>query len=86
MESRSRRSGQSQSRPDPGRDRVSPDAYDRLLADMSDADFRAEMTAFDGSKTSKGAFIVSLVLGGHAAYRMQLFLYLKSCGRNTWAP
>ena len=51
-----------------------PDAYDRLLADMSDADFRAEMTGFDGSKLSRGAFIVSLVLGGHTAYRTQLFL------------
>jgi hypothetical protein len=58
-----------------------PDAYDRLLADMSDADFRAEMTGFDGSKISRGAFIVSLVLGGHTAYRTQLFLYLKSCGQ-----
>jgi hypothetical protein len=58
-----------------------PVAYDRLLADMSDADFRAEMTGFDGAKTSKGAFIVSLVLGGHAAYRTQLFLYLKSSGQ-----
>jgi hypothetical protein len=57
-----------------------PDAYARLLADMSDADFRAEMTGFDGSKISRGAFIVSLVLQGHAAYRTQLFLYLKSCG------
>jgi hypothetical protein len=58
-----------------------PDAYDRLLAGMTDADFRAEMTGFDGSKISKGAFIVNLVLGGHAAYRTQLFLYLKACGQ-----
>jgi hypothetical protein len=58
-----------------------PDAYARLLADMSDADFRAEMTGFDGKKISRGAFIVNLVLGGHAAYRTQLFLYLKSCGQ-----
>ena len=58
-----------------------PDVYERLLADMSDADFRAEMTAFDGSKVSRGSFIVSMVLGGHAAYRTQLFLYLKSCGQ-----
>lgn len=58
-----------------------PDKYERLLADMSDADFRAEMTAFDGSKVSRGSFIVSLVLGGHAAYRTQLFLYLKACGQ-----
>jgi DinB superfamily len=57
-----------------------PDKYERLLADMSDADFRAEMTGFDGSKLSRGAFIVSLVLGGHAAYRTQLFCYLKACG------
>jgi hypothetical protein len=58
-----------------------PDKYDRLLADMSDADFRAEMTGFDGNKLSRGAFIVSLVIGGHTAYRTQLFLYLKSCGQ-----
>ena len=58
-----------------------PDAYDRLLADTADAELRAEMTGFDGSTISKGAFIVSLVLGGHAAYRTQLFLYLKSCGQ-----
>jgi hypothetical protein len=57
-----------------------PAKYEQLLASMSDADFRAEMTGFDGSKLSGGAFIVSLVLGGHAAYRTQLFCYLKSCG------
>jgi hypothetical protein len=57
-----------------------PETYERLLADMSDSDFRAEMTAFDGSTVSRGMFIVSLVLGGHAAYRTQLFLYLKACG------
>lgn len=59
-----------------------PATYDRLLADMSDADFRAEMTGFDGNTISKGAFIVSLVLGGHTAYRTQLFLYLKACGHD----
>jgi hypothetical protein len=58
-----------------------PDVYGQLLSDMTDADFRAEMTGFDGQKISRGAFIVSLVLGGHAAYRTQLFLYLKSCGQ-----
>ena len=57
------------------------DLYAKLLGDMSDADFRAEMTGFDGNKVSKGAFIVNLVLSGHAAYRTQLFGYLKSCGR-----
>jgi hypothetical protein len=66
------------------------DEYARLLGGLSDADFRAEIEMF-GRKTSRGAFIVNLVLGGHAAYRTQLFLYLKSCGReelstmNLWA-
>ena len=58
-----------------------PDTYARLLADMSDADFRADMTSFDGSTITRGLFIVTVVLGGHTAYRTQLFLYLKSCGQ-----
>ena len=62
--------------------------YASLLGDMSDADFRVEIDTF-GSKTmtSRGSFIVSLVLNGHAAYRTQLFMYLKACGReelSTW--
>lgn len=67
------------------------DAYETLLADMSDADLRAEMDGLDGSKITRGAFIVNLVLCGCAAYRTQLFLYLKACGReelstmNLWA-
>jgi hypothetical protein len=66
------------------------DAYASLLADVSDADFRGEIDMF-GSKTTRGAFIVNLVLCGCAAYRTQLFLYLKACGRdelgtmNLWA-
>jgi hypothetical protein len=64
--------------------------YPALLADMSDADFRAEIEMF-GQKTTRGAFIVNMVLGGCAAYRTQLFVYLKACGReelstmNLWA-
>jgi hypothetical protein len=67
------------------------DAYATLLADLSDAEFRAEVDGFDGTKTSRGALIVNLVLCGCAAYRTQLFLYLKACGReelgtmNLWA-
>jgi hypothetical protein len=66
------------------------DAYARLLMDMSDADFRARITMF-GEETTRGEFIVNLVLCGCAAYRTQLFLYLKACGRedlstmNLWA-
>ena len=66
------------------------DGYAALLADVPDATFREEIAPF-GMKTTRGAFIVSLVLGGCAAYRTQLFLYLKACGRdelgtmNLWA-
>ena len=66
------------------------DAYAALLADVSDADFRTPITMF-GHSTNKGVFLVSTVLGGCAAYRTQLFLYLKACGReelstmNLWA-
>lgn len=66
------------------------EVYARLLDDMSDADFRAEIEPF-GEKTSRGSFIVNNVLSGCAAYRTQLFLYLKACGReelstmNLWA-
>ena len=64
--------------------------YAELLADLSDADFRAEIDMF-GNKTTRGSVIVNLVLCGCAAYRTQLFLYLKACGReelgtmNLWA-
>jgi len=57
------------------------DVYAKELAGWTDADFRSEMTGFDGSKLSRGLFLVNLVLGGHAAYRTQLFCYLKACGR-----
>lgn len=66
------------------------DQYASLLGGMSDADLRAEINLF-GFPTSRGAFLVNLVLCGCAAYRTQLFLYLKACGReelgtmNLWA-
>ncbi len=56
------------------------DTYARLIGAMSDADLRAEIAPW-GEPTSRGQFIVSFVLCGHAAYRTQLFLYLKSSGR-----
>ena len=66
------------------------DVYASLLADVSDADLRAEVEVF-GDKATRGAFLVAWVLCGCAAYRTQLFLYLKACGRdelgtmNLWA-
>jgi len=56
------------------------DEYSRLLSGWTDADFRGEVDFF-GAKASRGSHIVFLVVSGHAAYRTQLFLYLKACGR-----
>lgn len=55
--------------------------YAQELGSMSDADFRGEIEMF-GRKSSRGSLIVNLVLSGFAAYRTQLFLYLKACGRD----
>jgi hypothetical protein len=66
------------------------DTYVALLDDWSDADFRTEITMF-GHRTTRGAFIVNYVICGCAAYRTQLFVYLKACGReelgtmNLWS-
>ena len=65
--------------------------YGQLLSEFSDADFRREIDLFGAGKSSCGALIVNMVLAGCAAYRTQLFLYLKACGRdelntmNLWA-
>src|SRR5262245_17085645 len=65
--------------------------YAELLGTFSDADFRGEIDLFGSGKSSRGSVIVNMVLGGCAAYRTQLFLYLKACGReelntmNLWA-
>jgi hypothetical protein len=64
--------------------------YTALLGDISDAELRQEIEMF-GRTASKGSLLVNLVLCGYAAYRTQLFCYLKACGRhelstmNLWA-
>ena len=66
------------------------DQYPGLVNAFSDDDFRKEIEMF-GNKSSVGFFIVNTVLCTHAAYRTQLFNYLKACGRtelataNLWA-
>jgi hypothetical protein len=55
--------------------------YADLLAGFTDADFRGEIDLFGSGKSSRGRVIVDMVLCGCAAYRTQLFLYLKACGR-----
>ena len=56
-------------------------ACDVNLLGVADADFRVEVMGFDGNKTSRCFLLVNGVLSGCAAYRTQLFLYLKACGR-----
>jgi len=64
--------------------------YADLIGNIPDAAFRDEVDMF-GRKASRGSIIVNIVLCGCAAYRTQLFLYLKACGRdelstmNLWA-
>jgi hypothetical protein len=51
---------------------------------------QGEITMF-GSTASRAMHIINFVVCGHAAYRTQLFCYLKACGReelstmNLWA-
>src|SRR5215470_12132865 len=57
------------------------DIYADQLGGFSDQDFRGEIDLFGNGKVSRGSILINLVLAGHAAYRTQLFLYLKACGR-----
>lgn len=66
------------------------DTFATEIGSIPDADLRNEIEMF-GRKHTKGSFLVNMVLGGHAAYRTQIFNHLKSCGReelstmNLWA-
>ena len=67
-----------------------PKLFAELLDPSTDVALRAEVEMF-GRRASRGMWIVQLPLRHYAAYRMQLFLYLKACGReelntlNLWA-
>lgn len=64
--------------------------YESAISEFSDEDFQTEIDMF-GNKAKRGRLLVNLVVSGHAAYRTQLFCYLKACGRdelntmNLWA-
>jgi hypothetical protein len=64
--------------------------YAEAAGKISDDEMRGEIEMF-GSKSRRGPMLVNLVVCGHAAYRTQLFCYLKACGReelntmNLWA-
>lgn len=66
------------------------DFYAQSIEEFTDDEFRSEIEMF-GFKTRRGPALITLVVAGHAAYRTQLFCYLKACGReelntmNLWA-
>ena len=66
------------------------DEMTNCVGTWTDADFRSEINMF-GQNMTRGAAMVNMVLCGYAAYRMELFLYLKAMGReelntmNLWA-
>lgn len=54
-----------------------------LLASMNDADITKEFDMWGSGHTQpKGVLLVDSVLKNMAAYRMQLFLYIKASGRH----
>lgn len=67
-----------------------PALFAEMLGAVPDADFRKEIEMF-GNKATRGMWVIRLPLTHYAAYRMQLFLYLKACGLdqlntlNLWA-
>ena len=57
-----------------------PDAFEARVKEISDEQLRETIEVF-GSRASRGAWLVRLLVQHYAAYKMQLFLYLKSAGR-----
>jgi hypothetical protein len=55
--------------------------YANLIGEWTEDDFRGRIDMFGRTET-RAAFLLELVLNGCAAYRTQIFLYLKSCGRD----
>lgn len=54
--------------------------FGEVIGALSEDDLRAPMEMF-GHKASRALWIIRLVSTHYAAYRMQLFLYLKASGR-----
>ena len=54
--------------------------YATLLSSWTEADFRGSIEMF-GRRATRASWLLELVLNGCAAYRTQLFCYLKACGR-----
>ena len=66
------------------------EGYAASIHDFSDEELAARIELF-GSAATRGRMLVDMIVAGHAAYRTQLFCYLKCCGReelntmNLWA-
>jgi len=66
------------------------DFYATAIGAFTSEELRGEIELF-GNKCTRGVALINFVVAGHAAYRTQLFCYLKSCGReelntmNLWA-
>ncbi len=66
------------------------EGYVASINDFSDEELATRIEMF-GSSATRGRMLVDMIVAGHAAYRTQLFCYLKSCGReelntmNLWA-
>lgn len=58
-----------------------PAWFAEQIGAMTDEELRADIQLF-GGPMSRGAHLVTLVLANYAAYRTQLFCYLKLCGRD----
>jgi uncharacterized damage-inducible protein DinB len=54
--------------------------YAAFLRGMTEEELAGEVTLFE-SRLSRARHIIDWVVCGHAAYRTQLFCYLKACGR-----
>ncbi|MBI4910918.1 MAG: hypothetical protein HY820_45330 [Acidobacteria bacterium] len=57
-----------------------PALFTETIGSCTDADLRATINLF-GQNASRGSMFVGLLLTHYAAYRMQLFLYLKASGQ-----
>src|SRR5262249_45366489 len=57
-----------------------PALFDEVIGSCTEEDMRSEIAMFGGPMASRGWMFVSLLLCHFAAYRMQVFLYLKGCG------
>ena len=54
-----------------------------LLATWTEEDLKAPISLFGGPQMSKGTMLVDYLLQWAAAYKMQLFLYIKQMGINV---